>query len=517
MDQHLPTELLISIFAYLDGKTLATCSSVCRLWYCALAHSDELIWPNACHGDFLTKKKFWSLHFPDPVSVKNIVKTNNSWQRMYRVTRNWYQGNCIGYYPRISTETKGKTACFVVGDLQEQSMFTTLTITYDGSVVRSNPNYQGASQQSLIIQSPHTKEKQHIQWSNIQLPGWPDAASSHSIVCHHSLPSSKWLVTGALNGTVAVWDLEKKSLVKMWHAHRGRVLSISMNDKVVLSGGSDSIIQVWDLEETEAESCTRPVQRGMIDISLYLSENSDWQQGVGEIAIHRDLVVCAPDTLGSILVFSLLTGSLVYELTLPQETISTWASEAITAFSRLCLTPYFLLTRGRISDRSDLKVVPSTQNVLVQRKSATKPDKKAGYIVPDSQVVSRMTPYQLHRYYQTLENTTNEDPACVPETSACIHVWDLQTGKIAYRLLPVLPNPNQNYLITDIQLSPDYSKVFASIQIRGLTNWEEHLYCWDFSSRGWESEDVEQDFDILDLDIRDPIQQKTGKSWVCFI
>ncbi|KAG1250262.1 hypothetical protein G6F68_012896 [Rhizopus microsporus] len=144
--------------------------------------------------------------------------------------------------------------------------------------------------------------------------------------------------------------------------------------------------------------------------------------------------------------------------------------------------------------------------------------------------VAQMTPYQLYLYYQSLnngeessgrnDNSRSEeelDSSTIPETSACIHVWDLQTGKIAYRLLPILPNVNQHYSITDIQLSPDYSKVFASIQIRGQTHSEEHLYCWDFSSTNWESSEVVQDFKALELDSRDPIQQKIGKSWVCFM
>ncbi|KAG1242246.1 hypothetical protein G6F68_016282 [Rhizopus microsporus] len=133
---------------------------------------------------------------------------------MYRITKNWYQGNCVGYYPRINTDrsTDMGVACTIVGDLQEQGMFTSLTLTRGSLIIRSNPNYSSASQQSLMIQSPFTRQKQHIYWSSVQLPGWPEAAASHTVVCHYSLPSSSWLVTGALNGTVAVWDLERNSL-----------------------------------------------------------------------------------------------------------------------------------------------------------------------------------------------------------------------------------------------------------------------------------------------------------------
>ncbi|KAI9256934.1 WD40-repeat-containing domain protein [Sporodiniella umbellata] len=519
---HFPTELLISIFAHLDGKSLSECSQVNRQWYSALSHFDDLIWANACRGDFQAKAKrrFWSLYFPEPGRVNKWIKTQpSSWQRMYRITRNWYQGNCVGYYPRMdTTPSERTTASVVIGDLQEQGMPTSFTLQHNGSVIRSNPNYQTAFQQSLMLQSPLTKHMHPIQWSSVQLPGWPDAAASHHVVCHYSLPHAPWLVTGALNGTVAVWNMETKALVRMWHAHRGRVLSVTMNDEVVLSGGTDNKIQVWDLETSGEISFARPAQRGMIDISLYLSERNDWYEGVGEIAIHRDLVACVADASGPILVFSLLTGSLVYELNVPREATDRplWMSEDITGFKRLRMTPFFLLTKGSMPNKPDkrLAIVPSTHNVLLQRQQLV--PTQAGYLVQDTPPdLSQMTPYQLHRYYQSIGSET-EDTAQLPETNACIYVWDLQTGKIAYRLLPSLNNPAQHYTITDIQLSPDYAKVFASIQLRAQTHVEDHLFCWDFSSAHYQPTHIQQDFQVIELDSKDTIQQKIGKSWVCF-
>ncbi|KAI8636075.1 WD40-repeat-containing domain protein [Parasitella parasitica] len=532
-----PTELLLSIFIHLDGITLTSCSQVCRQWAQFIAHYDELIWPNACLRDFekTGTRRFWSLQFPTP----RLFKNRRTWQDMYRITRNWYTGQCVkGFHPKsVDAATINTSPCTVIGAPQEQGMFTNLTLANDGRVVRTNPNYRNpAGSQSLVIQSPQTKQRFFLDTGAAasDIPGWPDAASSHSIVCHYTQPNSKWLVTGGLNGTVALWDLETKALIRMWHGHRGRVLCISMNDDVVVSGGSDSMIRVWDLDKSKSSTSNsewtnhhRPTRRGMIDISSYLSGRSDWYQGVGEIAVNGHLVACAPDASGPILVFSILTGSLVYELRVPEDAgqTSEWVSEDITAFTRLCLTPFFLLTKGKVSnDNKTNRLVPCYNNVVQQRKQKNKSvgyvkklsdsiDEADGAIPP----VAQMTPYQLYKYYQSINKTGSdaEEEQPMPSTSACINVWDLQTGKIVYRLLPTLEKPYQNYSITDVRLTPDYSKVFASIEVRGQKHYKERLYCWDFSLKCMEQS--QENFDIIELDNIDPVLRKTGKSWVCYM
>jgi hypothetical protein len=283
------------------------------------------------------------------------------------------------------------------------------------------------------------------------------------------------------------------------------------------------MIRVWDLDNKSAPTTRR---RGMIDISSYLSGRSDWYQGVGEIAVNGNLVACAPDASGPILVFSLLTGSLVYELRQQEEVLqSEWVTEDITAFTRLCLTPFFLLTKGKIHHsqhiNQQIKLVPAHHNVVLQR---TSKEPTPGYITKLSDSpptapphVAQMTPYQLYQYYQSI-NQEEEPEVTMPTSSACINVWNLQTGKIAYRLVPTLDKPNQNYTITDVRTTPDYSQVFASIEVRGQKHYQERLYCWDFSVRS-EQEDTEQEqaFDILELDSLDLVLRKTGKSWVCFM
>lgn len=264
----------------------------------------------------------------------------------------------------------------------------------------------------------------------------------------------------------------------------------------MVSGGSDCILRVWDIDHPTAEWTNhhRPARRGMIDISSYLSGRSDWFQGVGEIAVNQNLIACAPDASGPILVFSLLTGSLVYELRVD-------TTHDITAFTRLCLTPFFLLTKGKLSNKdTTYPIIPADHNVILQRNE----EQGLEYTVNTDNLPSNMTPYQLAQYYQQQE---------IPATSACINVWDLQTGKIVYRLLPTLETPHQTYTINDIRVSPDYTKVFACIETRGSL---QQLFCWDFGITNKHQQHT-QDFDIIKLDEPDTTSRKIGTSWVCYL
>ncbi|KAI8362808.1 WD40-repeat-containing domain protein [Blakeslea trispora] len=505
-----PPELLLSIFIYLDGLSLAACSQVCRQWSMLLSHYDDLIWPYACQRDFKPcPRRFWSVQFPAPQYTR-------LWQDMYRITRNWHTGRCRGFYPETTkSPTQFNKPYSIIGAPQEQGMFTSLTIASDGRIIRSNPNYH-TSHQSLIIQSPLNKQCTSLCTTNNPL----DAGRTHAIVCHYTHPSSPWLVTGGLDGSVAIWDLNTKEIIKIWHGHRGRVLCVSMHEDVVVSGGSDNMVLVWDLVKTNETISHQPTRRGAIDIAAYLSGRIDWYQGVGEIVIHGHLIACAPDASGPILVFSVLTGSLVYEIRPGEAVENEWMTEDITAFSRLCLTPFFLLTKGKVTHATNaIKLIPSDQNVVIQR---TQKPTTVGYVsqlnaTPSPTPLAQMTPYQLYKHYQSINGTTShEQPSqLMPQTSACINVWDLQTSETIYRLVPTLPTPHQNYTITDVRITPDYSKVFASIETRGQKGYEERIYCWDFSVT--HMDEATQQFDLMELDTADPTVRKTGKSWICFV
>ncbi|CDS07984.1 hypothetical protein LRAMOSA01933 [Lichtheimia ramosa] len=551
-----PAELLIAVFTHLDGRTLATCSAVCRQWYGVINNYDDLLWRACAKRDFHhgNKRRFWSLHFPDPQVHNSIGHSQRTWQDMYRISRNWFTGNCMGFFPKVddhhSTTNATLTPHVVVGTPQEHTFFTTLTVTSTGHIVRSNPTYRRPDgHQSIQIQSPESRETHYLDQPVLDGPG-----STHTVFCHYSHPSSKWLVTGSLDGTVALWDVVKQQMVHLWEGHRGRVLCVGMNDDVVVSGGSDSMLRVWDLADHHLEEQVTTARRGMIDISSYLSASSDWIQGVGEIAVGEHLVACSPDASGPVLVFSLLTGSLVYELGSPRPRIRDldWGAvvEEMTGFTKLCLVPYFLLTKGKLPNYPDgIPVLPSPPPpppTSPEKKPTSKP--RYGYIAsldespcsPPPPAAAQMTPYQLYRYYQSINASSSSSNTSIiqdqqqqhqqsaPSSSSnnkqirsCINVWDLETGDIVYRLAPQL---DTGYIITDIRASPDSSKVFACVEIRTRHQRQERLYCWDFSStrRHPSTTDHDPQLKVMQIDgctssSTTAYKQSVGNSWACFM
>ncbi|OJA20302.1 hypothetical protein AZE42_08023 [Rhizopogon vesiculosus] len=60
-----------------------------------------------------------------------------------------------------------------------------------------------------------------------------------------------WVVTGSLDSTVRIWDIQKGALVgKPFEGHQGRVRSVAVSpdDRQVASGGRDKVIIIWDVE-----------------------------------------------------------------------------------------------------------------------------------------------------------------------------------------------------------------------------------------------------------------------------
>ncbi|SAM01507.1 hypothetical protein [Absidia glauca] len=493
-------------------QQFVTCQQVCRQWYHLIDHYDSLVWPPCCKRDFQKgiRRRFWSLDFPNPQRVNTAMLSSTSWlgakhsptlwRSLYRFTKCWSLGLCTAtFLADTNSPLQLERPCVVVGTTQEHQFFTTLSVTRSGHIVRSNPTYKSGNQgrQAMVV---HTTMAGHIGDGDSLPFYYLEDDELHGIVCHYSDPTSDWIVTGGLDGTVSLWSEPQRCVTKSWRGHRGRVLSVSMNDEVVISGGSDSMIRVWDLGGAE--------QRGSIDISSYLSDQHDWFQGVGEIAVNGQLIVCAPDASGPVLVFSLLTGSLVYELkTEPQD----------VAFTRLCLTPFYLLTKGEINSANQHRVpiypsmsnssstsspsaasspttsrssspssslssstsTTATQSTLnIPDSSSTTNESSFSSIPSPPPPSTTMTPYQLSRYYASTSQTTT--PTQV-STRSCIDVWDLQTGKLVYRLVPPLP-PNTTASITDIQISPNTAHVFACVEIREYGSRKNHLCCWDFSN-----------------------------------
>lgn len=312
------------------------------------------------------------------------------------------------------------------------------------------------------------------------------------------------------------------------------------------------MLRVWDLNDHDYDQPHSPPQqswlnrRGAIDISAYLSARSSWYQGVGELVVNEHLVACAPDASGPILVFSLLTGSLVYELGHPlNHPAWSTSSEAMIGITKLCLTPYFLLTKGKLLPNDDLSKVYPLSRPTPKRKHHKQPS--YGYVTQLSASASAsttpaLTPYQLLQQMQANQPATQQQDGMTPawmnvgdiepvlpleptpreRERVCINVWNLQTGKIDYRLAPTV-DPEMDYTITDIRTTPDGSKVLACVELRSRMSREEKLFCWDFACKERQKAEQSPGGSEVTAVLVDgnpachPDNRTVGHSWACFM
>ncbi|OZJ02655.1 hypothetical protein BZG36_04412 [Bifiguratus adelaidae] len=328
------------------------------------------------------------------------------------------------------SEWQTKSPQCIVGSLTENHYGTVITPCKDALVIRSNPFYRLENNPHQILLIEHT---QTGRTSTFEHPG--------GVTCHHSQAQSPFLVTGSLEGRVRLWHVPKGELVEEWAAHRGRVLCVALNEETIVSGGADCTICVMDHPEAKipemeallADTIPTSKWRGTIDVASYVKATEEWLMGVSDIAMTDNLIACASDVPGPILVFSLLTGTLVYEI--DERTAGIGRR---TTTTRLSFMPFFLLTPGCVNEAAN-----------------------AG-----------LHPYPI--------DSQRNIAGC-----SCINVWDMRNGNLAYQLVPLSETSSSqstdplSLIIKDFTLSPDFSRLFALITTRkGDVEW---LDIWDFT------------------------------------
>jgi hypothetical protein len=268
-------------------------------------------------------------------------------------------------------------------------------------------------------------------------------------------------------------------------------------------------LRVWDigtLISSQKHGSLKPGRhnwRGTIDISQYLSPSSEWSTGVGELAIN--------DSTAPILIFSLLTGALVYQLK------SKYISSG-SMFSHLCMTPFFLLTKGQVSSNDK-------GPRLVRGVSSERQDRKAGHNRETSRTrYGYVTPLNESAIHLPQQPTIgNEDPTPTqPESRGCINVWDLRTGKLTYRLVPDTSSESMAFTsITDIRTTPDFSKVVAVLC--DMPSGKERVFTWDFTKTTHQPiEAPAQELVVAELNSQpiepySPAFPRVGKAWTCYM
>ncbi|KAF9424627.1 hypothetical protein BGZ94_008022 [Podila epigama] len=247
--------------------------------------------------------------------------------------------------------------------------------------------------------------------------------SANDITCHFSSVLHPFIVTGHMDGSVRLWDLSieepGKQCIRLWHTGaRQRVLCVGMNSKVVVCGNADSTLCVWDIHPAPG---TTSAAHGTIHTGSYLASTvppgaEDWVSGIDHICVGDSLVTCSTEISGSTLVFSLATGSLVYEI------------PGLYQHSKMCMTDFFLLTGGRIA-------LNGREPLGITRPAGIGDRNEAHTRLHDEHEQEGWQDTDQMRQGQQGDAGLETDHS----KTCCVDVWDLRTGQRLYSLIPRLP------------------------------------------------------------------------------
>ncbi|KAI8921956.1 WD40-repeat-containing domain protein, partial [Powellomyces hirtus] len=198
------------------------------------------------------------------------------------------------------------------------SLRTGHTASISGSLPRDASIRSGKS----IRDSPSASSRRRANHSD---PGRPPsgkkrdfAAPQYSIVCTQAIkghsgdiycmavmPDENIAVTGSMDHTVKVWDLEANAMARSMRGHTDSVTCLCVRDEYVFSGSLDKTIRQWD---TTSGRCTRTlmghtkwVKTMAVDDRMLISGGWDevilvwdWKQGtlLHSLPINHGPIVC---------------------------------------------------------------------------------------------------------------------------------------------------------------------------------------------------------------------------------
>lgn len=255
-----PDELSLGIFKLLDGPSLASATQVSHSWN-NLAR-DESVWRAA----FFRRWERQIHTDPAPVQVggpgtgqPNMPK--QEWKRMYRartlLERQWRMG---AQQSGKATYLSGHTDSVYCVQFDEEKIIT-------GSRDRTIRVWDiNTMQCTRVIGGPNVKPVPGPKpLRTVDYPSFHSAVASvngtvygnsiyHTPTCWHDASilclqyDEKILVTGSSDSDLIVWDINTYEPIQRLRAHTGGVLDVALDAKHIVSCSKDSKILVWDRE-----------------------------------------------------------------------------------------------------------------------------------------------------------------------------------------------------------------------------------------------------------------------------
>ena len=261
----LPYEISLQIFEYLDAHDLTRTERVNRTWY-GLAQETS-VWRTI----FLRKYQRRILTDPPPIQVGGVGcgrpnRPNQEWRKMYKarvqLEQNWRAGAAdAGKAIYLS----GHTDSVYCLQFDEDKIITgsrdrTIRVwdinTFQCLRVIGGPNVKPVLGPKVLRTVDYPSF--HLATASVNGTAYGDGIyhvpfewHDASILCLQY--DDKILVTGSSDSDLLVWDIKTYEPVKRLKKHTGGVLDVALDEKHIVSCSKDSRIIVWDRATLEAK------------------------------------------------------------------------------------------------------------------------------------------------------------------------------------------------------------------------------------------------------------------------
>ncbi|KAF2721230.1 WD40 repeat-like protein, partial [Polychaeton citri CBS 116435] len=287
----LPSELCVEIFRHLDAGDLRNAMFMNKRWH-SLA-TDRLVW----RSTYLRKYDHEVFTDPPPIQVGGFGvgrpnRPNQEWQRMYKarlqLDANWKKGaKDAGKAVYLS----GHTDSVYCLQFDEEKIITgsrdrTIRVwdinTFQCLRVIGGPNVRPALGPRVLRTVDYPSF--HMATASVNGTNYgnsiyhtPWTYHDASILCLQY--DDKILVTGSSDSDLLVWDVKTFEPIRRLTKHSGGVLDVALDAKHIVSCSKDSRIIVWDRETYEPKAVLSghrgPVNAVQLRGNLLVSASGD--------------------------------------------------------------------------------------------------------------------------------------------------------------------------------------------------------------------------------------------------
>jgi F-box/WD-40 domain protein 7 len=275
--QHLPNEVLVLIFSFLEVKELISVALICHHW--RRLTEEELIWKN------LVYKHISSTALINRLLKRTTVSASRKDSDRATGTGRWKSV----FYTKHQTKKNWQRGSFTTTVLPPQHSAAIFCLSMEDDVIVT-----GSSDRTLTVWNADTGtavrklEGQH----------------QYAIWCVKLLAQQNMVLSASYDASICLWNLSAGKCIKKLFGHTSAIWGLDSIAGKIASGSTDTTLRIWDIEVGETTSTIEAMQDTVwccqfTDPNTLVSGGTNvriWDLRIGEcvetLVGHKDGIRC---------------------------------------------------------------------------------------------------------------------------------------------------------------------------------------------------------------------------------